>query len=417
MRRVLLWLSVALLVLLGAGLLWLHHASPSHRPTERYVITTDPVTGEWLSASTTSASEVGQQPAQVPTSAPAFPVASSDQDASVWDLCGIGRLPIPQALLALASGQWTELPKHLGESAQALGRERLLQALSQGDARARAAGLLLKRGFTQKAALDALPTRSPFDAPAAEAAHRRLEAPATQEELRALAYSSGDGTVAHWALVSCGSDHACRAKANALWRQVDPGNAAPWLIDLSLVADNRAPALAAIEQARRHNNYHGALASVALAAMPADIPSYVQRLLLMDVMSVQANQMMVEGYTDLVNSCKPPAAAGRLDKARCDVVARLLTERSDSLLSHMIGLSVGEWAGWPAAEVRQRKAEMRKLMEIQGEVWLPNSPYSCAAVEQSHAFVRDVAANGEVAALRALAANKASKATKPATPP
>jgi hypothetical protein len=405
MRRALLWLGGLLVALMVTGSLWLHHAK-TMRPTESRPTTTARVIHEILK-------EAGAPPtvAELPAlmanaKLPAGPPTHNDPDTRVWDLCGVGRLPIPQALLAVSRGDWAELPKHLGESAQAMGRERLLQALSQGDARARAAELVLRPGFVRQAALAAA-TAKIRQVSVGTSVPEAVDAPPAAQALLTLARSSGDAVVASWALASCHGDPGCEGQASTLWRQLEPANAVPWMVNAQLEQGNPDLALSAIAQAQRHQVHLGSLAATALAAMPADVPLYVQRQLLLDVMFVEAPHMGMPRYGALTTYCKAPAA-GSPEQARCDGFARLLTERSDTQVAAIIGWKLAQWAGWPAAEVRVRQAEARKLSAI--DIVLSDSPYSCAAVEQSRAWVREVAAKGELAALQALAAEKASKA-------
>jgi hypothetical protein len=413
MQRVLVWLSAALVMLVGMGLLWLHIAGPARVPTKRHVVTTDPVIDEWRSASTTSASVVGQQPAQLPASAPVGPVASNDPDASVWDLCGIGRLPIPQALLALAKGGWAELPKHLGDTAQELGRERLLQALSQGDVRERAAGLLLDHGFVQRAAWAASVNTAQPTLTAAPSPLGVSDA-ITWQALLTMARSSGDAVIASWALATCRGDKRCQTQASAVWRQLEPSNAAAWMVEWQYTPGSPSSSLAAIAKAPRYSVHDRTLSATVLAAMPADVPPYVRQMLLIDVIGIEAAFIDIGGIFAMSKLCRS-STTGSQERTYCHDFAHLLTERGDSLLQLQIGLKLGTMAGWPQAELDRQTQEANALAQS-NDVLQGLQPFSCSAVEEFRSHVRDVASKGELATLRALAARKAAKAGQATTP-
>ncbi len=410
MQRVLVGLCVVLVLLVAVGWWWQRMASTGAVlaiPT----ISKDQVTAKRLSAPSPPASTAEPGHASPPASAVSGPMADGDPDAKVWDLCGIGRLPIPQALLALATGRWTELPKHLGDTAQALGRERLQQALSQGDARARAAGLLLSHSYAQRDAWQTMATQNQREL-TAESDAQLAKAATTQQALLALAQSSQDPVIASWALASCGFMWPCRTQAAALWRQLDPSNAAALLVGPSQSPADQMPVIDAIAQSARFSSHFGSVAGTALAAMPADVPPYVQQLLLVDVIGLESVHVHLSGLAGLIPHCSPAPPPGSRQHATCQALARLLTERSDTLISQRIGFRLGELAGWPKAQVNE---QMQKFNELSAQAVLlaESGPYSCAAVEKSRAWVREVAAKGELAALRALATEKFGNAAAP----
>jgi hypothetical protein len=155
-----------------------------------------------------AASPAVQPPARV--SAPTQPVAprvASAASAPVthWDLCGVGRVPIPAAQAASAAGGLPELPEHLGTYAQEQARERALEALRRGSERERAVALLW--------------------------ADRQAGAPA----LGAMAAGTTDPMVLRLAMQVCGGrlhagTQACTSLAPDALARAEPDNLVGWLL-------------------------------------------------------------------------------------------------------------------------------------------------------------------------------------------
>jgi hypothetical protein len=398
-----------LLVLVLVGTAWWRFGddkpSPSSTPVKSSVV---PMAN---AESEPPALALVQEPADTPVNRVSAASAADNADGRVWDLCGVGRLPIPPGLPDLASGGWTRLPKHLGEEAQDSGRERLQQAMGQGDARARGAALVLRLGYAQRFARTDSELKTAADA-----------VEQTQQALLALAQGSGDPAVAAWAVASCRTDVACKAKANAVWRQVDPDNATPWMVELDLAQDDPTRALGAIARSARYFIYPSMVAAAALAAMPVDIPPYLQQRLLLDVMRMEDQQTPSHGFRGsrgpIYSLCRSAtdstgqavAVESTPQAADCRAVSQLFADRSDALDSHTLGLTLGRSTGWPPAEVNER-LEQAKLLRNAGMAALGSEPYACAAVDKAQALVRDTASRGEMLALRSLAAEKTQPAT------
>jgi hypothetical protein len=385
----------AAIVLAAAGLVgfaWWHFTVP-RAATESFVLQSDrdevffvvKESGAGASAATSSSGKSN------PT-APAQFSAVNGPDFLVWDLCGIGRLPIPQALLAVAQGGWSELPKHLGESADQLGREALLGAMAQGHARARAAATLWRKTAHALAAAGMRSASSGVPD----------TAQAVQARLLELAESSQDAVIASWALHACEADEPCRKRASAIWLRIEPGNAAAWLPLLVLQPQRREEVFAAVAKSERFSNHYGVMAAVTLAAMPSDIPPYVQQNLLVEALAIELGQGLSD-FRSLLDLCKPAPAAGSDKQARCDAIARLLIDRSDTLVAHLIGSRIGELAGWPKAQEEARRAQAQAMI-LTISMMEFHQPMSCASVEKSRAWVRDLASKGELTTMRERAA-------------
>jgi hypothetical protein len=336
----------------------------------------------------------------------------TDAKERVWDLCGIGNLPIPTGSSGLADGGWSSLPKHLGDDAQDNARERLLLSLSQGDSRAQAAGLVLRQGYTQRFARASLELNAATDF--------LLQ---TQQALLTLAKVSRDPVVASWAVSICREDIPCRARANAVWRQLEPDNATPWMVELDLAPDNSTGALSAAAKSSRYSVYPGLIVGTALKAMPSDVPLYLQERLLRDVaiMEYASPRHHATRFprAPIYNLCisttdstgQAVSSQATPQAAECGAIAQLFTERSDALESYWLGLTLSRSLGLPSAELEEHM-EQAKLLQDASLPAADPQPYSCATAERSRAIVRDTANRGEINALRTLAAEKALQTAK-----
>lgn len=310
----------------------------------------------------------------------------------------------------MANGGWAQLPRYLGEAAQDDARERLLQAMRQGDARRQRAALVLGVSYAQRFARSAMELQAAADVLAQ-----------TQQALLALAQGSRDPAVASWAVASCRDDVSCKTKANAVWRQVKLESATPWMVELDLATEHPGEALKGIAQSAKYAIYPGAVTGAALALMPGNLLPYMQQRLLLDVMRMEDQQTRRHSVKvpkgQLYGLCVSTAdSSGQAVSSQltpqgddCAAIARLFVDRSDALDSHALGLTVGRAAGLPLTEIDDRFEQARQLRTA-GMAVMGGEPYACAAVENTQALVRDTASRGEMLALRALAAETAQQA-------
>ena len=289
------------------------------------------------------------------------------------ELCGIGRVPLRMAPGASAPDA---LPDHLGPAAADAGRWALHAALDAGDARARAAAILL-RGT---------------DAGGGE----------PSQALQALAEQTSDATVVAWALARCRDDKPCRVRMAQRWQALEPDNVAAWLEGLSGSAEEIAQARHAIASAERFQLHWGALPATMLDHMPANVLPYLHSMLVVEAIGVEA-ALTLPSMTPLVAICRPRPAPGSQAQGQCDAAARVLAERSDTILGRRIGVRMGELAGWPAAEVAARRALSQNLqLGVSGID--EKHPLSCASAAKTRAWVQAVAKLGEFDAYQSLVA-------------
>ncbi len=341
------WRRVAAVAFIAAAVAWLVFWQPAPGP-----LPTPAVAGEAAQPPGTMASAA---PARAP-SASAWPAIATPQlpaSAPVWDLCGVGRLPVPAGTrLSAGSGDLVDLPAHLGAEPAVMAMLRTLAVLDTGEARARAAAVLL-RGT---------------DASGAE------RAPA----LAALSAASIDPLVAMWAAERCQRAQGCDDAALAVWRSREPDNAAAWLLWLQRHPQRRAEALQGLAGATRFSVHADALLAAFMAAQPADTPAYLEPALWSYAIGVEAARTVPQ-YQLASALCKPPLAPGSEVHAVCQRLAEVMTEQADTDLARHIGARIGERVGWPADRVAQA-LERARAGQTQ-PAWLDAAqPLSCASV-------------------------------------
>jgi hypothetical protein len=299
-------------------------------------------------------------------------------------------VPIPRDLAASEA----ELPKHLLDEPQNVARASLVAALQRGDAQPKAAALLLSGLHTVDS-----------DPQSLESSRK-----AQQSSLQALASSSKDPVVASWAYQRCGVDEVCQAKALELWLTLEPHNAVPWLAVLNRQPQRREEALRAMTRAASFQTHWGALPGAALESMPPEVLPYLQQGLLIEAIGISA-AFSLPSFQGLFNMCKPAPPTGSTTQLRCDALAHLLVERSDTLVGYYIGLRIADLAGWPAEVTKARRAEANRWHQAAANFMDLQQLMSCDSVDKSKAWVRDVAKKGELATMRdrALAASSARR--------
>lgn len=327
-----------------------------------------------------AAVEVARPPAEA-ASALAAAMAPVPQ-TSAWEFCGAST-SVPRAVERAGPASAAEvlalLPPAQGRQALAAARERMLAVLQAGDTRSRGAAIVLK------------------NASATTPAQRALAGPA----LARLARETDDATVMGWAVSLCmgasGADH-CGGLDGSDWQSLESDNAAAGMAFLAEEPDVRDEVLRTMPQARRFWLHAGQMTSAAIKAMARGEPGYLRLALALEVAAQEAAVLepLMKGVTD---ACRPAPAANTPRQVECDALARLMLERSDSRRAQVIGLRVGELAGWPAARLAALRAEQDALAAL-SPAYDVQQPFSCTSVEAGLRWFDDVAKEGEPNSLR-----------------
>jgi hypothetical protein len=348
-----LW-GLALLAILGAGLSWVL-APGAARPT-------GVADAGWSTAAGRAA-----LPAAEPVSLRNIPPVRPQrlpQQAADWDLCGLGRWPVPRpaaasgvAVAAGADGA-AALPPALGAQATQAVLLRMLAALDAGDARARAAATVLR---------------------GSDPTGRDRE-----RALAALSAGSPDPVVAMWAADRCQSARGCDDDLLQSWLDRDRGNAAVWLLWLQRHPAARAEALAGLSASQRFELYGDSLLAAALQAWPADAPRYLQPAIWEAVIGIESSRPALQ-YLQAEALCRAPLDATR--QPVCAHLAELMAEHSDNAIARGLSARIGAAAGWTAERVQGVQAQAQAEQAALG--WLADDqPLSCASVDALRAALR-----------------------------
>jgi hypothetical protein len=332
----------ALLAVLGALALWPRDETPVQQ-------------GLPASLSPAPVEAASAAPFNVAVPAPASPAQKPQAARTHWDLCDLGRVPVPPGAAADSP------PPHLMSQAEATLVPRLTAALDALGPRGRAAARRLD-------------TASPLEAGAVPPA---------------WAEASGDPVVAAWATQGCGNDAACLATAARRWMRLEPDNLAPYLWVLGEARTVDAETLQRLAGTSAYRVHFGELAALVLRAWPSGEPRFLQAELLLRATSLDS--MVMPAVQALVQHCRQGAADAAV-REPCQDIARTLLRDSDTLLGVHLGLALGQAAGLPADLLAGVQARSRAAMEhlvAQTEPWA-DQPWSCASTEWHANWVADM---------------------------
>jgi hypothetical protein len=133
--------------------------------------------------------------------------------------------------------------------------------------------------------------------------------------------------------------------------------------------------------------------------VPTDIPGYLQSTLAVDAMSRDA-AFPGPPLALALERCAP-LPGGKATAGECDRLARLLVERSDSVLALMLGRELGEHIGWPAQQLQRLEHDV-EVLQKQEHRWSVDErrPLGCETVEGQRSHIAAVEREGELAVLR-----------------
>jgi hypothetical protein len=222
-----------------------------------------------------------------------------------------------------------------------------------------------------------------------------------REPLAAMARLTSDPTVYAMALQACHRDGAnpghsgaasCAALSAQQLARLDPDNVAPWLW-LAAEALQRndtqgvAEAVYRASLARESRLREFGFADLALSALPADWPPREAMLAGARVLEIHA-ALALPSYVAVVQHCAKERMQDANLQQTCERLARVLTQRGDTLVDYGIGRRLGERAGWSAdvVELHSARLEAYKQTMADGDTLVAGLAESKAC----HALRRDV---------------------------
>ena len=356
-------------------------------------------------------------PASAPQLALAAPAASATRSAASaastardddrLEVCGHGRLHAH------------DVARLLPEEVQFETQGRLVASLARGGERERVVGLLLGMGLAADIAQagDLHACGGDFTCLLAQGSPRQARQRQAVETLVQTAQGSPDPWV-YAAVVSYACSYeatgACVALTPEAWQQRAPDDAAPWLWAVALSHSRKDAAAVdtawaqAVSKTRLSDPWGTLLGPLlALPEMRALTP-LARMHALVGPIGVQSRTFAP--MAGVVSSCSETGlvAAGR--RERCDAPARLFVEQAPTMLHLGIGRRLGERLGWPAEKQSALNAELRELQQLGPAAMAPEALISCQSIATLESYFAEVAALGEVGALRKRRADRAAPA-------
>lgn len=303
------------------------------------------------------------------------------------ELCGIGRMSIPLPKDEAEGERWELLPRALGQYARAEAWDRVTTALDASPVeRERAAAMVLRASGLLDAEAAAMQLT------------RRPQTTAHVQQLATLARETRDAGVLQWALALCQREpalEACKALSPRDLVALAPQDGRSWLLLAAADADRREEALQRAARAPKISSLPSLAAAVDSAA-PASLPPYLRHDLQVQALGIELGLGDGWPWSFASRHCRQPENRGR---PTCSALAEALQERGPDLLAMVIGRSMGESQGWPAARVTAAKGEEAGL-QAQFPAFATDQPYACATVARWRAWLLDRAAVGERGALQ-----------------
>lgn len=334
----------------------------------------------------------------------------------VFELCGLGRMSIPEQPLTGPDATFEALPRPIGLFARQQAWSRLLPLMEQAEQpeRVRAAALVLRASGLLAA--EAAPGAPQGPGPAELAAMQ-----ADTRALARLARGSSDGYVLHWALSACDRVLAaglpeCRRISPRDLARAAPDEAQAWLQLAAmpgLAAAERQTALERAAAAPRHGSLDMRLPAVLDSVWPeehADWPDYLRLQLLVQAIGVDTS-LGITPLQQAARLCDSNALQDPARRQQCEAIARQMQTHARSLLQLNLAAGLGSRLGWSDRETASMRAETERLMRYTPEPEPAGQPFGCAAVQDTRSWVQAVAREGELAELR----RRATQAT-PAKP-
>jgi hypothetical protein len=326
---------------------------------------------------------------EVPMASPAASAASAHAGAasSVWDLCGLGRMPKPaaQALDADGAQKWPPFPAHIAVQPTAEAAQRAFDILVRGNAEQRAAAHMVHW------LLD----------PDAQGRATALQA------LHDLALMSPEPPIARWAAQTCAREkNACSEAVLARWSVVEPGNTAAHLFLAEADPKRRDPDLAVLAAATQYSDHDLKLTAIWRDAVPADVPPYVRQLLVIELIGFEAAFAKPHiGVPPRVCPATMPPADPR--RAACQTLGENMLRHAQSGLGAHMGLRLLKSLGEPEQRITAEKKALSDLQSLH-PMHSDEQLFSCDGIQSTDRFLTLRTQRGEMAALRQLAAERAA---------
>ncbi|MBI5258035.1 MAG: hypothetical protein HY855_16150 [Burkholderiales bacterium] len=221
------------------------------------------------------------------------------------------------------------------------------------------------------------------------------------DDLVTLAVNERDPLALQWASKVCAKSHdtACARLPPRLWVSLEPDNAVAWIWlarqDISALAE----ALHRIQLASRYDDGSGRLLQAVDAGLPADTPLSLRAWALFKALSQEATALSsMHEAASVADWCAKARVADANRRQPCGALAELMVGQGRDLLTRSIGVSLGNWAGWPAERVNRLRAEVTAVRDAAPRRFAAldvDGPYGCRTAAAMVTYARAIGELGE----------------------
>jgi hypothetical protein len=250
---------------------------------------------------------------------------------------------------------------------------------------------------------------------------RQRAVPVNAEPLVELALDSGDIGVYVTALYACSGSNvgACAKISYARWAQIEPDNAAAWMMAASETEARkdsaaRASALQRAISASDYKTRAPTLADVlALDEIQAQPPTLLASTLSM-IVGINA-AYGIGSVGGIGRHCGRLENTDESRRATCDALATKMAEKDETLVGAMMAKSIGERSGWSAERLQPLKDEYEVYTGQIFEGISEENMFSCDVISRGNQQLLRSFALGERGATREFVKNSGKTLAELAT--
>lgn len=236
---------------------------------------------------------------------------------------------------------------------------------------------------------------------------RQKATPVNAEPLIKLALASNDIGVYATALYACAglNTGACATISYARWAQMEPNNAAAWMMAAN-EADARKDSAArasALQRAASASDYKTRFPTLAEVVARDDIQAQPPILLastLSMIVGINAAYISNNWTGGIVRYCGRLEIKDESRRVTCDALATKMADKDETLLGLMMAKAIGERSGWSAERLQPLKDENDVFTEQIFEDFGKADMFSCEALSKTNQKSLRVLALGERAFVR-----------------
>jgi hypothetical protein len=235
---------------------------------------------------------------------------------------------------------------------------------------------------------------------------RQKAVPVNAEPLVTLALESNDISVYATALYACSGSTtgACAKISYARWAQMEPDNAAAWMMAASEAEARkdsaaRASALQRAVSANDYNTRFPILTDVLVSDEIQDQPPMQLASTLSTIVGLNAAST-IGSLVGLGRHCARLEVMDEPRRVMCDALATKMAEKDETLFGVMMAKSIGERSGWSAERLQPLKDEYEVFAGHAFEGMFGEKMFTCEAVSIGNQKLLHMLALGERGATR-----------------